>query len=165
MGTPLPYHTHIFKTALHPLLSARVTLNILRPTPKVIDIYIKPVHSSVSYQWAITQKYSRCGRESPSGYGPLALVTIRTMLPYMRFPYFFILFLMFRAIDYWKGSPISCQMSIFIEQTCRLSLTCILHCHMNRLLCYHISLIIPHIMFLIIFLVCVGSMSLTELKK
>ena len=38
--------------------------------PIVPPIYIKPVYSSVSYQWAITQKYSRRGRESPSGYGP-----------------------------------------------------------------------------------------------
>ena len=34
-------------------------------------IQIKPVHSSVSYQWAIYQKYDRRGHESPSGYGPL----------------------------------------------------------------------------------------------
>ena len=44
--------------------------------PIVAPIQIKHVHFSVSYQWAIYQKY---GRESPSGYGPLGVKT-----PYIR---------------------------------------------------------------------------------
>ena len=39
--------------------------------PIVSAIQIKHVHSSVSYQWAIYQKYHLRGRESPSGYGAL----------------------------------------------------------------------------------------------
>ena len=39
--------------------------------PIVSPIHIKHVHSSVSYQWAISQKYGRRGHESPSGYGAL----------------------------------------------------------------------------------------------
>ena len=39
--------------------------------PIVLPINIKHVHSSVSYQWAIYQKYDRRGCESPSGYGAL----------------------------------------------------------------------------------------------
>ena len=38
--------------------------------PIVPPIHIKPVYSSVSYQLVIIKKYSRRGRESPSGYGP-----------------------------------------------------------------------------------------------
>ena len=37
----------------------------------VAPIHIKHVHSGVSYQWAIYQKYDQRGHESPSGYGPL----------------------------------------------------------------------------------------------
>ena len=37
----------------------------------VAPIYIKPVHSSVSYQQALCQKYDRRGRQLPSRYGPL----------------------------------------------------------------------------------------------
>ena len=36
-------------------------------------IQIKHVHSSVSYQWAIYQKYNPRGRELPSGYGAVKL--------------------------------------------------------------------------------------------
>ena len=35
----------------------------------VLLIQIKHVHSNVSYQWAISQKYNWRGHESPSGYG------------------------------------------------------------------------------------------------
>ena len=35
----------------------------------VAAIQIKHAHPSVSYRWAIYQKYDRHGRESPSGYG------------------------------------------------------------------------------------------------
>ena len=37
----------------------------------VLPIHIKHVHFSVSYQWAIYQKYDRRGSESPNGYGVL----------------------------------------------------------------------------------------------
>ena len=40
--------------------------------PIVLPIQIKHVHSSVSYQWVIYQKYNRHGHASPSGYGPFA---------------------------------------------------------------------------------------------
>ena len=39
--------------------------------PIVALVSIKHVNSSVSYQWAISQKYHWHGHESPSGYGPL----------------------------------------------------------------------------------------------
>ena len=39
--------------------------------PQSVPFQIKDVHSGVPYQWAITQKYDRRGRESLSGYGPL----------------------------------------------------------------------------------------------
>ena len=39
--------------------------------PIVPPIHIKHGHSSVSYQWAIYQKYDWHGCESPSGYGAL----------------------------------------------------------------------------------------------
>ena len=39
--------------------------------PIVAWINCKPVHSSVSYQWALYQKYDRHGHEAPSRYGPL----------------------------------------------------------------------------------------------
>ena len=38
----------------------------------VAPIQIKHVHSSVSYQWVIYQKYHWHGRESSSGYGALS---------------------------------------------------------------------------------------------
>ena len=41
--------------------------------PIVAPIHIKHVQSSVSYQWAIYQKYDRRGHASPSGYGPLGI--------------------------------------------------------------------------------------------
>ena len=34
-------------------------------------MYIKPIHSNVSYQQAIYHKYDRRSPQSPSGYGPL----------------------------------------------------------------------------------------------
>ena len=37
----------------------------------VARIQIKDVHSIVSYQWAINQKYNRRGSGSPCGYGAL----------------------------------------------------------------------------------------------
>ena len=48
-------------------------------------IHIKFVHSSISYQWAINQKFDWRVCKSPSGYGPLALllsglVSIQTKL-------------------------------------------------------------------------------------
>ena len=39
--------------------------------PIVAPFHIKHVHSSVSYQWQIYQKYDQRGRELPSGYGAL----------------------------------------------------------------------------------------------
>ena len=41
----------------------------------VAPIQIKDVHSSVSYQRAIYQKYDWRGHASPSGYGPLGSET------------------------------------------------------------------------------------------
>ena len=49
-------------------LNRRYDLPIVLPI--VVPIQIKHVHSSVSYHWAIYQKYDRRGHESPSGYGP-----------------------------------------------------------------------------------------------
>ena len=37
----------------------------------IAQIQIKDVHSSVSYQWAIYQKYDWCGHELSSGHGAL----------------------------------------------------------------------------------------------
>ena len=37
----------------------------------VAPVHIKPVHSSVSYQWVMYQKYDRHGHELLSGYGTL----------------------------------------------------------------------------------------------
>ena len=40
----------------------------------VAPIHIKHVYSSVSYQWAIYQKYDQGGHELPSVYGPLGII-------------------------------------------------------------------------------------------
>ena len=39
--------------------------------PIVAQIHIQHAHFSVSYQWAIYQKYDRCGQASPGGYGAI----------------------------------------------------------------------------------------------
>ena len=36
----------------------------------VVQIHIKHVHLSLSYQWVIYQNYDRRGHESPRGYWP-----------------------------------------------------------------------------------------------
>ena len=38
---------------------------------EMAPIHIKPVHSRVPYQLAISQRYGRRGHELPSGYRPL----------------------------------------------------------------------------------------------
>ena len=48
----------------------------------VAPIQIKHIHSSVSYQQAIHQKYDRCGDELPSGYGPLCNMPYISSLEY-----------------------------------------------------------------------------------
>ena len=42
--------------------------------PVVVLIQIKYVYFSVSYQWAIYQKYDRWGHTSPRRYGPLGII-------------------------------------------------------------------------------------------
>ena len=46
-------------------------LNRCYNLPIVAPFHIKHIHSSVSYQWTIYQKYDRNGCESSSGYGAL----------------------------------------------------------------------------------------------
>ena len=48
-------------------------------TPIVAPIHTKPVYSNISYQQAIAQKYSRRGRDSPSGYGPLEVIVLKKL--------------------------------------------------------------------------------------
>ena len=48
--------------------------------PIVQPIHIKPVHSCLSYQQAIYEKYDRRGRQSPSGYGPRRPVHTETIM-------------------------------------------------------------------------------------
>ena len=51
--------------------------------PLVPPIQIKHIHSSVSYQWAIYQKYNLCGCESPSGYGALVSLHVEHKALYL----------------------------------------------------------------------------------
>ena len=53
-------------------LNQRYNQLIVQPIVALIvaPIQIKHVHSSVSYQWPIYEKYDRHGHALPSGYGP-----------------------------------------------------------------------------------------------
>ena len=76
-------------------MNRRYNRSIVAPIVELIQI--KHVHSSVSYQWAIYQKYDRRCHESPSGYGAsrvshhtetMAILThIKRTLVYLTFGY------------------------------------------------------------------------------
>ena len=74
MCTQIHTNNYIFRASV---LSLRFRPGLIHNRrynrPIIAPICIKPVHSSLSYQQAIHQKYDRRGRELPSGYGPLVV--------------------------------------------------------------------------------------------